>query len=115
MWIAWQVGWSLVSIAPLTSTGWLTMGASSCLAGVSHLDSVCFDKVLKSNLLSIFSNWTCKELVQLLDGIEQFGKGTFCKIDGNYLVKFKCLNLFNRPRQLGGRVQICGQPQQGTS
>ena len=39
-----------------------------------------FSKTLKSNLLSLFSNWTCKELVQLLDGIEQFGKRTCCKI-----------------------------------
>ena len=40
MWTAWQAGWSLVSIAPPTSTGWLTMGVSSCLAGVSHLDLI---------------------------------------------------------------------------
>ena len=47
VWIAWQAGWSLVSIAPPTSTGWLTMGVSSCLAGV-------FDYYLVQVFLDIF-------------------------------------------------------------
>ena len=47
-----------------------------------YLVQVFFWKFVET-FFSFFSNWTCKELVQLLDGIEQFGKSLCCRIDYN--------------------------------
>ena len=71
MWSALLGEWSWVSIEPLTSTDSLTTEVSICWAGgklIFTWSSCSWFYFL------FFSNWTCKELVQLLDGIEQFGE-----------------------------------------